>query len=980
MKKAQAASPAGEYVAELLKSPRIAPQIVYHRLIAGAPAEYGENVLPWSTAIASLLSRKNIRLYSHQALASDYIRSGRSAVIATPTASGKSLIYNLPVLETFLKDPESRSLYLFPLKALAQDQLQSFRKLVADWPEAARPSAELYDGDTPEAARKQIRNDPPAALLSNPEMLHLSILPYHEKWATFLANLNYIVVDEAHTYRGIFGSHMARVFRRLNRICAHYGASPTYVFCTATLGNPQELAGTLMDGNPALIDKSGAARGARHFLFINPEVAASTCAIDLLRMALEKNLRTIVYCKTRRMTELISLWAGAESGEYKNRISAYRAGFLPEERREIEARMASGDLLAVVSTSALELGIDIGGLDLCVLVGYPGTIMQTLQRGGRVGRGGQESAVVVVAGEDALDQYFMRNPEDFFSRPPEKAVMNPDNATIVARHIECAAMELPLKLDEPELMSPGGQAAKEILLANRRLAANADLSRLIATRVYPQRDVDLRGGGLSYHIENEEGRIIGSIDNYRAWREAHPGAVYIHRGRNYLIESIDDGRQRVVAKAARTDWYTRVRSHKTTDILEEYERFSFGRCPVFRGRLRITDFITGYEKRSVGGNRLLSITPLEAPPRIFETEGIWIVIPEAIRKSLEEKFLHFMGSIHALEHGVIGMLPLEVLSDRNDFGGISIPMHPQLGYAAVFLYDNLPGGAGLTKAAFGEFRRVLESTLKLIGECACEDGCPSCVQSPKCGAGNRPLSKQGVIELLRELLAEGPEGDDIIKALKISPCEEKKGASALSIQTESPVSREPAKPPARYVVFDVETRRSASEVGGWHKASEMGVSVAVLYDSGGDKFFAYTQDELPKMFAKMREADLVVGFNSVRFDYKVLEPFAAREENFDLRSLPTLDLLQKLYERLNYRVSLDNLGKATLDSRKSADGLQALKWWKEGEIDKIAKYCEDDVRLTRDLYRYGLEKGYLLYGNRIQDKIRVDVDFRIKTG
>ncbi|MBD5607290.1 MAG: DUF1998 domain-containing protein, partial [Desulfovibrio sp.] len=541
-------------------------------------------------------------------------------------------------------------------------------------------------------------------------------------------------------------------------------------------------------------------------------------------------------------------------------------------------------------------------------------------------------------------------------------------------HLECAATELPPKPGEPELMSPGGKAAKEMLLANRRLAPNADLSLLVATRVYPQKDVDLRGGGLSYHIENEDGRIIGSIDNYRAWREAHPGAVYIHRGRNYLIESIDDARQRVVAKAARTDWFTRVRSHKTTDILQEYERFSLGRCPVFRGKLRITDFITGYEKRSVSGNRLLSITPLNAPPRIFETEGIWIVVPEVIRKSLEDKFLHFMGSIHALEHAVIGMLPLEVLSDRNDFGGISIPLHPQLGRAAVFLYDNLPGGAGLTKAAFGEIRRVLESTQKLIGECSCEDGCPSCVQSPKCGAGNRPLSKQGALELLRELLAEGSEGDEIIETLKISPCEATKDSSALSPQPELPVAAAPAKPPSRYVVFDVETRRSASEVGGWHKASEMGVSVAVLYDSSDDKFYAYMEDELPNMFARMREADLVIGFNSVRFDYKVLEPFAAKE-NFDLRALPTLDLLQKIYERLNYRVSLDNLAKATLDNRKSSDGLQALKWWKEGEIDKIAKYCEDDVRLTRDLYRYGLENGYLLYGNKIQDKIRVDVDF-----
>ncbi|MBD5641150.1 MAG: DEAD/DEAH box helicase, partial [Desulfovibrio sp.] len=405
----------GAFVESLLNCPKLGPQIAAHRLCPASCAEHAETRLPWPGAIARLLAERNIRLYSHQALATDHIRAGRSVVAATPTASGKSLIYNLPVLDQHLRDPEATALYLFPLKALAQDQLASFRNLCAGWPMAARPTAEIYDGDTSDYKRRKIRTEPPTALITNPEMLHLGIIPFHHNWATFLSCLSYIIVDEAHTYRGVFGSHMAQLFRRLNRITAHYGASPTYIFCTATLGNPEELAARLMgkpeDAPPSLIDKSGAPSGKRHFLFINPDLASSTCAIDILKRCLEQNLRTIVYCQSRRMAELISVWAGADSGQWRDRISSYRAGYLPEERREIEAKMASGELMAVVSTSALELGIDIGGLDVCILVGYPGTITQTLQRAGRVGRTGQESAVILVAGEDAMDQYFARHPD-----------------------------------------------------------------------------------------------------------------------------------------------------------------------------------------------------------------------------------------------------------------------------------------------------------------------------------------------------------------------------------------------------------------------------------------------------------------------------------------------------------------------------------------------------------------------------------------
>ncbi|WP_300786263.1 DEAD/DEAH box helicase [uncultured Desulfovibrio sp.] len=989
----------GEYIEKLLASPRFAGQIRTHRLLPGREARFADPRLPWPAAVRRLLEARGMaRLYAHQALATDYVRSGRSVVVATPTASGKSLVYHLPVLERSLQDPEARALYLFPLKALAQDQLSSFNSLCALWPEISRPRAALYDGDTSEHFRRKIRRDPPQVLISNPEMLHLAVLPHHEQWAAFLAGLSHVVVDEAHTYRGVFGAHMAQVFRRLNRLAGRYGARPTYIFCTATVGNPGELAAALCGADeasglsaPVVVDGSGAPQGPRHVVFIDPEQSPSTAAIDLLKAALARELRTIVYCRSRRMTELISLWAGSLHGAYAGKIAAYRAGYLPEERRDIEARMASGELLAVVSTSALELGIDIGGLDVCILVGYPGTVMATLQRGGRVGRAQQESAVLLVAGEDALDQYFMRHPDDFFSRPPEKAVVNPDNEVILARHLECAAAEMPLREGEAWLRQPAAREAVRQLERTGELLRSAEGDQWLAARKRPQRLVDLRGAGQSCVIEDTEGRPIGTVDGWRVWRETHPGAVYLHQGKSYVVQELDTERGRVLARPEKVGWFTRVRGRKSTDILEETERRPLGRGMVCRGRLRIMDQVTGYEKRSTSGNRLLTIVPLDAPPHVFETEGLWYVFPDSTRLRLEEAFVHFMGAIHALEHAAIGLLPLLVMADRNDFGGISIPLHPQTGLPGVFIYDGLPGGAGLTRQAFPQAGELLRLSREAIASCPCEDGCPSCVHSPKCGSGNRPISKAGAVALVDDVLAPGGEAEGAAGEAGTGGMRpmERGGSGPADGQTDrrdmveladaaeratgpdaaADLSEEGVPP---FVVLDVETRRSAAEVGGWHRAGDMGVSVAVLYDSRDGRFHTYRQEELAACFERLRDAPLVVGFNSFRFDYAVLQPFAG----FSLKDLPGLDLLQCLQERLHYRVSLDNVAQATLDEGKSADGLQALRWWKEGRVEEIAAYCRKDVDVTRRVYLFGWKNGYLLFRNKAGQRVRVPVDLR----
>lgn len=1039
-----------EYITALLASEYFAPLITCHRIEHEKEADFSLPTRPWAKAMSDVITHAGIsHLYTHQATAIDAVRGGKSVVVATPTASGKSLIYNLPVIEKYLADPDAKSLFLFPLKALAQDQLTSFKKLTAHWPVDSQPKAFVYDGDTTPHFRKKIRNTLPSVLFTNPEMLHLAILPHHHLWASLFAGLTYIVVDEVHTYRGLMGAHMAHVFTRLRRIASLYGASPTFICCSATVANPAELTKKLTGETPVTVRESAAPRGKRHFLFINPQDSPSSAAIHLLKAALVKGLRTIVYCQSRRMTELISLWASQEAKSYANRISAYRAGYLPEERRDIEARMASGSLLAVISTSALELGIDIGGLDICILVGYPGTVMAMMQRGGRVGRSMSESAVILVAQEDALDQYIIRHPEDFFSRPPETAILNPHNPVILSRHLECAAAELPLRLDREHdvaWLKDGAMAVVQSLESQGRLLRSADGFELFAANKSPQRHVSLRGASNTVTITDGNNAIIGSIDGIRALREAHPGAIYLHRGRYYEITDLDIPGGTANARPCKPVWYTRPRSTKDTEILSIEESTIIGSIPVQFGRLKVTDIVTGYEKRSTQSGQLLGVVPLNFPPQIFETEGFWFLIPQKAQAKVEQAYMHFMGAIHALEHAAIGILPFLIMTDRNDLGGISKPMHLQTEKPTVFIYDGIPGGAGLSRAAFALVHEMFIRVTQVIGECSCELGCPSCVQSPKCGSGNRPIDKIGAQYLLQTMLqkdshsiaeAEKAIATPLIPLASVHEHSKKQQLPAVSWDTilgaplEKPVpllenfenmhhsdthaeaaaamyaslavSRDTSKDnqllsslpirdntstrseknkgfsmikntgfqeplPDNFAVFDVETRYSSQEVGGWNKAHLMGVSIVVVYYSLTDSFISYTQEAVPRMVEELKKTPLVIGFNTLRFDYSVLAPHAP---GFSFSSLPSLDILTEVHAQLSYRVSLDNLTTATLGAQKSADGLQALTWWKEGRLDLIEEYCQKDVLLTRDLFLFGKDNGFLLFTNKAGKQVRV---------
>jgi DEAD/DEAH box helicase domain-containing protein len=985
-----------EYIGALKSSRQLGAQVVFHRILPESNPVFQDVSSPWPREICDLLSSMRIpRLYVHQSKAIDLIRSGRHTVIATPTASGKTMIYNLPVLETALTLRDAKALYLFPLKALAQDQLITF-SILAGRLKAVTPKAAIYDGDTSDWHRKKIRENPPDVILTNPEMLHLSFLPHHEKWAAFFSGLKTVVVDEVHTYRGVMGSHMAQVFRRFLRICEHYGSTPTFVFCSATISNPAELARQLTGIPVDQISVSGAPQGKRHIVFINPEMeGAAQAAIALLKAALHREMRTIVYTRSRKLTELIALWAQSRSGRFSGKISAYRAGFLAEERREIESGLARGDLLAVVSTSALELGIDIGDLDLCLLVGYPGTIISTLQRGGRVGRSGQDSALILVAGEDALDQYFMRHPEDLISRQPEAAVINPHNADIVSRHLICAAAEMPLHQDEAYIAEASVRRLISQLTEKGELLQSASGDRWFCRRKMPHREVDLRGSGESFSIvETRTGKNIGDIDLFRAFKETHPGAVYLHMGDTYVVDALDVSTRTVKASRADVNYYTRVLAHKDTEILEIYEEKTVGDTRVCTGRLKVTEQVRGYDKWAIYGKKRLNRIELDLPALVFETDGLWFCIPDSIRIKAEGKFLHFMGGIHAVEHAAIGIFPLLVLTDRNDLGGISTVCHPQVEGPAVFIYDGTSGGAGLTREAFKRADDLLRYTHRIILECPCENGCPSCVHSPKCGSGNRPIDKTAASFLLEQVLeAVGPR----VRTKVQYPPEPLPGSSIETSEAEEGRLRMHRRSPKRirrirtqravgpdnlpesirnslsgdryFGVLDIETQLSSEEVGGWHRADLMRMSCAVLYDSRQEAYLEFLEDRVDELLDHLKRFDVLIGFNIKRFDFRVLSGYT----NFDFKTLSIIDILEDVHAHLGYRLSLDHLSRVTLGAEKTADGLAALRWWKQGKIRQILDYCRADVQITKNLFDYGRTHGYLLFTNKAGQTVRVPV-------
>ncbi len=941
--------------------------VSHYEYLAPKAVEYFEGDLGLPADLVAGLARQGItRLYRHQGEAIAAIRAGRHLLVATPTASGKTLIYNLPVMAALMKEPQAHALYLFPLKALEQDQLKALKEL-----DAALPSpflrAAIYDGDTPPAARAALRAQPPQVLISNPDMLHLGLMPHHDIWSDFFARLRYVVIDEVHTYRGILGSHMAQVLRRLRRICAHYGSSPQILMSSATIAAAPEFIRKLTGLEVEIITESGAPQSGQHFLFLNPAAGAPATSCQVFVQAIRQGLATICFTQSRKLTELIHVWASRQAPEMRRYLSSYRAGFLPEERREIEARLAAGKLRGVISTSALEMGIDIGGLDVCLLVGYPGTMVTAWQRIGRVGRQGErDSLTVLVAQPDALDQYFMKHPAQFFGRPMEAAVVDPENRYVVKAHLPCAAQELPLNPGREEHfdLKVHGPLLKE-LAQERRLLQSAAGDTWFSQARFPQKEVNIRGLGGSYAIfQAGKKRPLGHIDGHRALRECHPGAVYLHKAETWGVDKLDLEKHNVWVSPIEPNYFTRIQTDKDTEILEVLETRKVGQFTARTGRLKVTEHILAYEKRRLPGQELMGVVDLELPPQVFETVGMWLEIPDPVKIAISEARLHFMGGIHALEHTLISMFPLFALADRYDIGGISHPLHPQVGRAAIFIYDGYPGGVGLATRAYEILEDLVKHTEALIAACPCEDGCPSCIHSPKCGSGNKPLDKEAARQIAELLLGVEPIPEARLRALE---------ANETPLPSPEPAAISlPWLKRRKLGVLDLETCCSAAEVGGWERCESMGVSVAVLMEAPSGNFTAFREPDLEQLCRRLKELDLVVGFNVKRFDYLVLQPYTG----IDLAGLPTLDILEEVQAALGFRLSLNHLAEMTLGEKKTGDGLMALELYKAGNWAELESYCRQDVLLTFRLFEYGAQQGYLLYQHRQGDRVRVPVDWR----
>jgi DEAD/DEAH box helicase domain-containing protein len=957
------------FLQQLLPRQASRGHLVHVEVVPARSPRYADPDPPLPRALQEVLRAGGIRrLYTHQVQALHHARAGRDVLVVTGTASGKSLAYQLPVLETLLADPEARALFLFPTKALEQDQLKSLQRLIP-WGSGIR--AEILDGDTPAHRRAQLREQPPHILISNPDILHLALLPHHAAWKDFWERLRWIVLDELHTYKGIFGSHIAHVLRRLHRVTGSYGRRPSFVACSATISNPAEFAGALAAREFVPVDDDGSPARGKRFVFVNPTGSPYGEAADLLLHCIRGGLKTIAFAKARKIAELITMWAHQAAPQLGEKIRAYRAGYRPEERRAIERGLFHEKLLGVVSTSALELGIDVGGLDACLLVGYPGSIASTWQRGGRVGRGGQEALIILIALPDALDQYFMRHPRDFFARSPEAAVIDPGNRRILLDHLVAAAAELPLGPQDAALYGPelAGRIAE--LAAERRLVQSAEGSEWYARRKNPAREISIRGIGEAFAILDPAGKTIGSVDGVRACHECHPGAVYLHQGRQFEVLVLDLEHRKVRARPVEVDYYTQVSGEKETEILHCQE-FRQVRGTVARlGRLKVTERVTGFEKRRIFGQDRIGSYPLDLPPHTFETQGLWFEIPEAIRDHVKYGApggLHFMGGIHAVEHAMIGLFPLFALCDRGDVGGISTTFHPQVGRPAIFIYDGYPEGIGLAERCYRVLEDLMGRTLRLLQECPCEAGCPSCIHSPRCGSGNKPLDKAAAILTLQGLLGLIPAPEQA--AVPAAPPAALPGVSPAVLGAATGAGAPQART-ARALVLDLETQRSAEEVGGWENCDRMGLAVAVAADLETGEARVYVEDQVDALLADLTSAACIIGFNLRRFDFGVLRGY----RDLDYAALPTLDILEEVQAGLGFRLSLNHLAQETLGVPKLADGLQSLRWWKAGQVDRVIEYCKADVELTRRLFEFGRTHGYLLYRDYQGRAARLPVRF-----
>ncbi|MGZ4538191.1 MAG: DEAD/DEAH box helicase [Blastococcus sp.] len=729
------------------------------------------STLPWpdwvSVPLRERLEERGVLApWRHQVEAAQLAHAGRHVVVATGTASGKSLAYQLPALTRLTDDPRACVLYLAPTKALARDQLASVAALADP---SVRPAA--YDGDTPGEERDWVRRHS-RWIVTNPDMLHRGILPAHQRWSSTLRRVAYVVIDECHAYRGVFGSHVGHVLRRLRRVCRRYGAEPVFVLASATVADPAAAASRLVGAPVVAVTDDGSPRPGATFALWEPPLtertgehgaplrrSAAADAAGLLADLVERGARTLAFVRSRRSAESVAdqtrrLLQSRGRGDLAHRVDSYRGGYLPEERRELERALSSGDLLGVATTNALELGIDIAGLDAVVLAGYPGTLASLWQQAGRAGRAQRESLVVFVARDDPLDHYLAHHPRAVFGRPIEATVTDPTNPYVLGPQLCCAAAELPLRPED--FVDFGGPAAEAQL---DELVAAGQLRRRPTGWYWAGRgrpDVDIRGSGEEpvAIIETGTGRLLGTVDGGAAHSTVHAGALYVHRGDTFVVDEFDVADACAAVHADSPEWTTVARDITDLGIVLTDRSRRLGTVTARTGVVDVTNQVVAYQRRRLSTGEVLAEFPLDLPARQLRTRAVWLTFDEQAVQRAEVDDAALPGSLHAAEHASIGILPLLATCDRWDLGGLSTALHPDTGEATIFVYDGHPGGAGFAERGFAVLRQWLTATRATVASCECESGCPSCVQSPKCGNGNDPLDKAGAVRILDVVLDE----------------------------------------------------------------------------------------------------------------------------------------------------------------------------------------------------------------------------------
>ena len=907
--------------------------------------------------IIQYLDTNDMKLYNHQADTYEAIKDGEHVIITTPTASGKTLAFNLPIMETMIEDKDATALYIYPAKALSNDQLHVLESLEKDLDILANPRT--YDGDTPREDKKGIR-EKSRIVLTNPYQLHL-ILSWHHQWARFYKNLRYIVIDEAHYYKGVFGSNVAFLIKRLKRIANFYGSYPQFILSSATLANPLELANRLTGEDFKLVDDDTSPSGEKDFVLYNPfknyrrsrvnmqnspSVHMETENIFLYMML--KEIQTLCFTVSRKTTELIAMWAKKDMSQIKgklaHRIAAYRAGYRPEERREIEEGLKTGKYLGVTCTNALELGIDIGSLDAVIISGYPGTMISTWQQAGRAGRSSQKSLAILIAFENQLDQYFMNNPTFFFDKPHENAIIDLTNPILQEAHLLCAAKELPLKYGEVEKYFGIGDDLLDELVSNKDLHINSRGDYMYPYDDNPALDHSLdQISGQEFKIMNN-GRLLETMERAQVYREAHEGAILINKGDTYVVDSVSLSRGFVNVTQKDVDYHTMVLNQTDINIRKKLSKTSYGKLTIHFGELTVSEDYFKYKKMQF--SKAIGTYPLDLPPLKFNTKGLWFTIPKNVKDELEGMFPNeeevFAGGLHGVEHALIGLFPLHTMCDRFDIGGLSTNYHEDTQEATIFIYDGYEGGIGICEKAVEVFVDLLKSTLDLLNNCDCQSGCPACIYSPKCGNDNKPLHKNAtkyILEYMCKLISNDdlPVHEDIneeVVSKTVVNEEDIQFSDALDLYNKKDFSQ------AKDILNNILNSDK-------NHVDALSLMAQILYEQ--------EQNDISKMFLKRALA--IDKTNDRANELEVLlnnKKSVSQDIDVEINTLDDEEVLYEeaydLYEQGDLETSFEILEKLVDFDSKNADALalMGLIYYQSGIFPKSVEYFKKAYKINKN--------------------------------